>query len=75
MPIKSNELNLHDKLKILIDEMVDKELPLKEVLKEFEKLYIESASIKYGGNKSKIADALGIHRNTLHNLTKSLKIK
>jgi len=75
MSIKSDELNLHDKLKMLIDEMVNKELPLKEVLKEFEKLYIESASKKYRGNKSKMADALGIHRNTLHNLTKSLKIR
>ena len=68
------KLTLHQKMEILIQEMVEKELPLKDSLREFEKIYIESARKKYGGNKTKIAKALGIHRNTLHNLIKSLKI-
>ena len=68
-------LSLHYKIEILIEALVDNEIPIKEALKEFEKIYIETALKKYKGNKTAIAKALGIHRNTLLNLTKSLKIK
>ena len=47
----------------------------KETHLEFEKIYIETASKKYNGNKTLMAQELGIHRNTLHNLCKALKIK
>ena len=67
-------LSLRKKTEILIREMVDKELPLKDSLREFKKIYIELATKKYKGNKTKIAKALGVHRNTLHNLNKTLKI-
>ncbi|MFQ6108523.1 MAG: helix-turn-helix domain-containing protein [Candidatus Aminicenantales bacterium] len=67
-------LSLHKKMEILIKEMVERELPLKDSLKEFKRLYIELAAKKYKGNKTKIAKALGVHRNTLHNLNKTLKI-
>ncbi len=69
------ELTLREKLVALVNELVEKELPIKEALKEFEKLYIEIAAKKYKGNKTRIAKALGIHRNTLHNLYKALNIK
>jgi len=69
------EITIHQKMEILIKELVDKELPLKDALREFEKIYIETAAKKYNGNKTKMARALGLHRNTLHNLTKALKIK
>jgi DNA-binding NtrC family response regulator len=62
-------------MEIIIEEMVEKELSLKDGLKEFEKIYIETASKKYKGNMTKMARALGIHRNTLRSRTKSLKIK
>jgi len=68
------ELSLHQKMVVLVTELVEKELPIKEALREFEKIYIETAAKKYNGNKTKIAKALGIHRNTLHNLYKALKI-
>ncbi len=68
-------LSLHYKMEILIEELVDKEIPIKEALKEFEKIYIETAKKRFNGNKTKTAEALGIHRNTLHNLCKSHKIK
>jgi DNA-binding NtrC family response regulator len=67
--------SIHDRMVHLIQEMVEKELPIKEAIKEFEKIYIETASKKYNGNKTRMAQALDIHRNTLHNLCKSLKIK
>ncbi len=66
---------IHERMVLLIKEMVEKELPIKEAIKEFEKIYIETASKTYNGNKTKMARALGIHRNTLHNLCKTLKIK
>jgi DNA-binding NtrC family response regulator len=70
-----NELNLHQKMEILIEDLVENELPIKDALREFEKIYIELAAKKYKGNKTKMAKALGLHRNTLHNLTKALNIK
>lgn len=74
MEKKFESLNLHQKMEFLIREMIEKELPIKDSLREFEKIYIEIAIKKYKGNKTKVAKALGIHRNTFHNLTKSLKI-
>ena len=55
------ELTLRGKLIALVNELVEKELPIKEALKEFEKLYIETSAKKYKGNKTRIAKALGIH--------------
>jgi DNA-binding NtrC family response regulator len=66
--------SLHQKMQILVKELVDEELPIKDALKEFEKIYIQAASNKYNGNKTKMAKGLGIHRNTLHNLMKALKL-
>ena len=67
--------SIHDQMVLLIEEMVAKELPIKEAIKEFEKIYIETTAKKCNGNKTKMAKALGVHRNTLHNLCKALNIK
>jgi len=75
MQRESKDLSLHHKMEILTEELVENEIPLKEALKEFEKIYIETAKKKHQGNKTKTAEALGIHRNTLYNLCKTLKIK
>ena len=75
MQKKSDKPTIHRKMEIIIEEMVEKELSLKDGLKEFEKIYIETASKKYKGNMTKMSRALGIHRNTLRSRTKSLKIK
>ncbi len=69
------ELTLRQKMIALVNELVEKELPLKEAMGEFEKLYIETAAKKHKGNKTRIAKALGVHRNTLHNLYRALRIK
>jgi len=68
-------LNIRQKMLILIDDMVDKELPLEEAVSEFKKIYIEKTAKKFNGVKTHMAEALGIHRNTLNNLSKTLKIK
>jgi len=75
MANKPKDSTIHSKMEVLIEELVDTEIPIKEALWEFEKIYIETASKKYNGNKTKMAKALGVHRNTLHNLCKTLKLK
>jgi len=75
MDRKFSELNIHQKLEAVIKEMVERELRLKDVLREFEKIFFEQTAKKYEGNKTKMAEALGIHRNTLQNRAKALKIK
>ena len=75
MEKRSNEPNIHQKLENVVKEMVDKEIDLKNALREFEKIYFEQTSKKHEGNRTKMAKVLGIHRNTLHNRAKTLKIK
>jgi len=75
MDKKYDQLNIHQKMELLISELVDKEVRFRDALKEFQKIYLETSAKKYKANKTKMAKALGVHRNTLHNLVKSLKIK
>lgn len=76
--VMSNEydsLSINQKMKVLVKELVEKELPIKDAIKEFERIYVETARRKYNGNKTRMARALGIHRNTLHNLCKALGVE
>jgi DNA-binding protein Fis len=75
MEKKFSELSIHNKLDMIIREMVEKEVQFKDALDEFEKIFIETVSKKCMGNKSKMAQAMGVHRNTLHSRAKALKIK
>jgi len=75
MDKKSSDLNFHQRMELIVKDMVDKEIGLKDALREFERIFYEQAARKHEGNKSKMAQALGIHRNTLHNRSKILKIK
>ncbi len=72
---KSRSLTIHRRLELLIKEMVDREIQYKDAMDEFEKIFLETSAKKYKGNKSKVAKAIGIHRNTLHSRAKALKIK
>jgi DNA-binding NtrC family response regulator len=75
MEKRFDQLNIHQKMESLIADLVEKEVRFKDALKEFQKVYLEAAAKKYEGNKSTMAKALGLHRNTLHNRTKTLKVK
>jgi DNA-binding NtrC family response regulator len=75
MDRRSSDLNLHQRMELIVKELVDKEINLKDALREFEKIFFEQAAKKHEGNKSRMAQALGIHRNTLHNRAKVLKIR
>ena len=75
MDRRSSDLNLHQRMELIIKDMVEKEIGLKDALREFERIFFEQAAKKHQGNKTKMAQALGLHRNTLHNRAKLLKIK
>ena len=75
MDKRFSDLNIHQKLEAVTKDMVEKELRLKDVLREFEKIFFEQTARKYEGNKTKMAKALGIHRNTLQNRAKALRLK
>ena len=69
------KMNIHAKMEVLVEELVDKELPMEEALIEFKKIFIKTAAKKYNGTKVRVAEALGLHRNTLNHLIKKLKLK
>jgi DNA-binding NtrC family response regulator len=55
-----------EKLENLVTEMIERRIFLGEALNEFEKKFIQSALVKTGGNQTKAAQVLGVHRNTLN---------
>lgn len=75
MDKKSSDLNFHQRMELLVKDMIEKGINLKDALREFEKIFFEQASRKHDGNRTKMAETLGIHRNTLHNRAKILKVK
>ena len=75
MDKRSSDLNFHQRMELVVRDMVEKEISLKDALREFEKIFYEQAARKHEGNKTRMAQALGIHRNTLHNRAKLLKIR
>ena len=57
---------MKEKLESLVTEMIERRIFLEEALGEFEKKFIQSALTKTGGNQTKAARVLGVHRNTLN---------
>src|SRR5437764_13989268 len=55
-----------EKLESLVTEMIERRIYLDEALDEFEKRFIQNALTKTGGNQTKAAQLLGLHRNTLN---------
>ncbi len=74
MEKKTERLSIHQRLEQVIGEMVERDIRLKDALKEFQKIYIELCGKKHNGNKTKMAQALGVHRNTLLGRAKALKV-
>ena len=56
---------MKDQLEALINRMIENGIQYPEAVTEFEKRFIQRMLEKNGGNQSKTAQALGIHRNTL----------
>jgi two-component system nitrogen regulation response regulator GlnG len=55
-----------EKLESLVSEMLERRIYLDEALGEFERKFIQNALTKTGGNQTKAAKVLGVHRNTLN---------
>ena len=56
---------LKSKLEDIIKEMVEGGISYKDAVEEFQKHFILAVLNKTGGNLSKAAEELGVHRNTL----------
>jgi DNA-binding NtrC family response regulator len=63
-----------DKLESLVSEMIERRIYLGEAVNEFERKFIQSALTKTGGNQTKAAVFLGVHRNTLSRKIVQLKL-
>ncbi len=61
------EKRLKEHLDALITEMIDRGILYNDAVSHFEKQYISKVLKNHGGNLTKTARALGIHRNTLSN--------
>ncbi len=57
---------MKEKLESLVAEMIERRIYLDEAMGEFEKRFIQNALAKTGGNQTKAAQVLGVHRNTLN---------
>ena len=53
------------RLSLVSDDLLAMSLQLSPALDAFKRAYIKQAMLAHGGNQSKTAVALGIHRNTL----------
>ena len=68
-------MQMHARLEVLIDEMLDGRILLDEALAEFEKLYIQKALVRHRDNLSRTAVTLGVHRNTLSKRVAAYRIQ
>jgi DNA-binding NtrC family response regulator len=56
---------VQERLRALVEEMVDRGIRFEDAVRELERHYIDLALARADGSLSRAADLLGIHRNTL----------
>jgi DNA-binding NtrC family response regulator len=54
-----------DQLDSLINQMIEHGVYFEDAVTEFQRRFIQNALARNNGNKSKTAESLGIHRNTI----------
>jgi DNA-binding NtrC family response regulator len=64
-PASKSDGRMKDRLEMLVGEMIEKGILFNDAIMHFEKQYIGKMLKKNGGNITKTAEDLGIHRNTL----------
>lgn len=75
MDRRSDGPNLHQRMEAIVAEMLERELTLKDGVRELESIFFDQAERKFKGNRTRMAEALGIHRNTLAKGLKNKKIR
>lgn len=65
---------MKDQLEALVSQMVERGIVFEEARSEFEKRFIKRVLENQGGNQSKAAKVLGIHRNTLSRKMEAYKL-
>lgn len=68
-------MTLDGQLQKIIDELVNRGVPLELAKKEFERKYLAAAVRESGGNLGRAAESLGIHRNTLRHKMDAYEVK
>jgi len=63
-----------DHLDALVNELIEHDILFEDAVSEFEKRFIRKILEKNGGNLSKAAKTLRIHRNTLSRKIAALKL-
>lgn len=56
---------LRSRLQRLVTDLLESGIRLEQAVREFERQFILAALEKSGGNRSRAARSLGLHRNTL----------
>lgn len=56
---------MKDQLDLLINQMIEHGVCFEDAVAEFQRRFIQKSLARNNGNKSKTAESLGIHRNTL----------
>ena len=65
------EESLNRKMERLVLDLCQHDIGLPLALREFERKFLEVILHRYGGNRTRAARALGVHRNTLANKLQS----
>ena len=74
-PSLSDDKELSENLRKLVEKLTFLGITLKEAQNEIERLYIETTLKAHNGNRSRTARKLGIHRNTLNARIEEYKIE
>ncbi|MGH9395563.1 MAG: helix-turn-helix domain-containing protein [Terriglobia bacterium] len=65
---------MKDQLDALISQMMEHGVHFEDAMSEFEKRFIRKVLDKCNGNRSKAAERLGIHRNTLSRKMEEIRV-
>ncbi len=67
--------SLRDRLAALVEEMVDRGILFEDACLQFETRFVHIVLDRHGGNLSKAADELRLHRNTLSKRIKAAEAR
>ena len=66
---------MREQLEKLVEEMVERGILYEDAQREFEQRFIARVLSRSGGNLSRAAEALGMHRNTLSRKIAEYRLK